>query len=164
MSGSTPIPVRYAVDLGARGIRIACPAFGPAIERSTAAVSIPVLKPNEAMYESALAAGKRIGMVATFAPAVQSMEAEFDEAAGTGGASPVSVLAKGAIEALRAGDEASHNRLVADAAGGLNDVDAILLAHFSTSRALGEVAARLQTPVFARPDAAVAKMRRLLEA
>jgi Asp/Glu/hydantoin racemase len=153
---------RYAVDYGADGILYTCSAFGPAIERSASTVSIPVLKPNEAMFEAALAAGKRIGMVATFAPAIKSMEAEFKEAAHGSEATLRTVLADGAIEALRAGDEATHNRLVAAAADTLSDTDAILLAHFSTSRALSEVAVRVKAPVFTAPDAAVAKLRSLV--
>src|SRR3954471_14065460 len=67
----------YAVALGADGILFTCSAFGPAIERVARAVTIPVLKPNQAMFAEAIAIGGRIGMLATFEPSPASMAAEF---------------------------------------------------------------------------------------
>src|SRR3954447_4741672 len=84
----------YAVALGADGILFTCSAFGPAIERVARAVTIPVLKPNEAMFAEALAiggqsggqSGDRIGMLATFEPSIASMAAEFEADAARAGA------------------------------------------------------------------------------
>jgi len=153
---------RYAVDQGASGILFTCSAFGPAIEAAARALSVPVLKPNEAMFDAAFEHGRRIGMVATFAPAVEGMVVEFGEAARQ--RSPVaavqSVIADGAMDALRAGDVETHNRLVADATAQLHGVDAIMLAHFSTARARKAVQARVSVPVLTAPDAAVAKLRK----
>jgi Asp/Glu/hydantoin racemase len=151
----------YAVDHGARGILFSCSAFGPVIEAAAREVKVPVLKPNEAMFDAALGRGRRIGMVATFAPSVESMAAEFAAAAKqrNSAAALQTVLAEGAMEALRAGDVEGHNARVAEASTRLGAVDAIMLAQFSTSRALRAVQGRVSVPVLTAPDAAVAKLK-----
>ncbi len=152
---------KYAEDNGADGILFTCSAFGEAIEQAAEAARVPVLKPNEAMFEAALAAGKRLGMLATFQPSVAGMEAEFRGIAGTR-ASLDSFCADGAMKALQSGDGATHDRLVAAAAPRFAGYDAILLAHFSTSRAEAAVRAAVSCPVLTAPGAAVEKLKRAL--
>lgn len=103
-------------------------------------------------------------MLYTFPPAREGMEAEFREEASrvSPSAEIESFLVDGAIDAVRAGDEATHNRLVAETAATIEGFDAITLAHFSTARALEAVQAATPIPVLTSPDAAVAKLRRLL--
>lgn len=154
----------YARDMGADGILATCSAFGEALESLAEQVSIPVLKPNEAMFSQALARGNRIAMVATFNPAIAGMEQEFYAmaAAGDRPATLTSFCAQGALEQLRAGNDEEHNLRVAECARQLTDYDAIVLAHFSTSRALNAVAAAVSVPVLAAPQAAVERMKTLV--
>ena len=154
---------RYALTTGADGILYTCSAFGPAIDAFAKTTKVPVLKPNEAMFRRALKAGKRIGMLATFPPSVASMEEEFREmaAAANSTATIETVLVADAMIALKGGDAATHNRLLAEAAPKLAGCDAILLAHFSTSRALEAVSAVVSCPVLTSPGAAVEELREL---
>jgi Asp/Glu/hydantoin racemase len=164
MIGRFLLLARYAEDNGADAILFTCSAFGEAIEEAAASARVPVLKPNEAMFEAALASGRRLGMLATFAPSVAGMEAEFRDIAGAAGSAATldSFCVAGAMAALQAGDGATHDRLLAAAAPRFADRDAVLLAHFSTSRAVAAVQQALNCPVLTAPGAAVAKLRAAL--
>jgi Asp/Glu/hydantoin racemase len=149
----------YATGTGACAILFTCSAFGPCIDRvKEAHPDIPVLKPNEAMIEEAAAQGRRIGLLASFGPTLQSMPPEFPA-----GVQLKLKLADGALAALDAGDGATHDRLVAEAAADLIDCDAVALAQFSLARARDQVAAATGRPVLTTPDSAVRKLRALLQ-
>lgn len=155
---------RYAAGTGADGILFTCSAFGPCIEACAEALApMPVLKPNEAMIEDSLAFGSapRIGLLASFAPMLASMPAEFAEVSPA--ATVVPMVALGALAALDAGDGEAHDRLAAEAAMRLMDCDAIALGQFSLARAAPAIAMATGKPVLTTPDSAVRKIRRLLE-
>jgi len=157
----------YTVDCGADAILFTCSAFGPAIERAALdQAPRPVLKPNEAMFAEAMGLGRRIGMVATFAPSLPPMEAEFAAMAAAAG-SPArleTVCTPDAMPALAAGDTATHDRLVAEAAATLAHCDTVLLAQFSMARARDAVSERVAAPVLTSPDSAVDALRNRLAA
>lgn len=157
---------RYAANTGADAILFTCSAFGPCIEACAEALApMPVLKPNEAMIEEALAlAGRtgRIGLMASFAPTLASMPPEF--AAAAPGITLVPCLAEGSLAALDRGDGPEHDRLAALAAAALKDCDAIALSQFSLARAAEGVAQATGKPVLTTPDSAVRKLKRLLGA
>jgi Asp/Glu/hydantoin racemase len=155
---------RYGMDLGAVGILYTCSAFGEAIEAARANTPIPILKPNEAMFEEALASGTRIAMLATFRPSILSMENEFAEMVEVRGldATLESTWVADAMNALRSGDTAKHNRLLAEAAAKLKGYDALMLAQFSTAQAHAEVSAVVDCPVFTSPGSAVVKLKRAI--
>ena len=149
---------RYAASTRANAILFTCSAFGPCIEAvAREQAPMPVLKPNEAMIEQAVARGHRIGLLSTFAPTLQSMPGEF----------PTSVqlvpkLAEGALAALDRGDRAEHDRLVAQASRDLRDCDVIALSQFSMAGAAPLVAQATGRPVLTTPDSAVRKLRETL--
>lgn len=154
----------YAVKIGADGVLFTCSAFGSAIEEAAKRYPVPVLKPNEAMFEAALSKGARAAMIATFAPAKAGMEEEFRREAGRlrPDASLSTYVVEPAMAALLAGDADRHNELVAAKASQLSDFDAIMLAHFSTSRAIAATRAATPIPVLTSPETAVAKLRGLV--
>jgi aspartate/glutamate racemase len=157
----------YAISTGAQGILFTCSAFGPCIDAVAARwPKIPVLKPNEAMIDEAVRAATdggrhgRIGLVATFAPTLLSMPAEFPA-----GVDVIPLLADGALAALDAGDTATHDRLAADAACRAQAMgcDVIALAQFSLARAAPAVARAVPLPVLTTPASAVRRLRSRLE-
>ncbi|MBR0650421.1 arylsulfatase [Roseomonas terrae] len=152
---------RYAAGTGADAILFTCSAFGPCIEACAAELApMPVLKPNEAMIEEAVTAGKRIGLLVTFPGTIPSMTPEFPA-----GITVVPKVAEGALAALDAGDVATHDRLAAEAAKDLADCDAVALGQFSLARAKPLVEAAIGgKAVLTTPDSAVLKLKRLLGA
>jgi Asp/Glu/hydantoin racemase len=72
-------------------------------------------------------------------------------------------LADGAIAAMNAGDTATHDRLIAEAAAKLSAaVDVICLAQVSMALARAEVQARVNVPVLTSPATAVARLKAIL--
>jgi hypothetical protein len=149
---------RYAAGTGADAILFTCSAFGPCIEAvARAQAPMPVLTPNGAMIEQAAARGRRIGLLATFAPTLASMPGEFPRGIGI-----VPKLAEGALAALDRGERAEHDRLVSEASRQLRDCDLIALAQYSMAPAAAMVAEASGRPVLTTPDSAVLKLKEML--
>ncbi len=155
---------RHAESLGSDGVLYTCSAFGAAIEKAARTSDIPVLKPNEAMFEKAISLGERITMIYTFPPAVAGMEQEFRDYAELcqSSARVLSVYAEGAREAVEQGDIARHNEVIAHTVSQVNDADVILLAHFSMASALSDAMAITNVPVLSSPATAVEKIKSLI--
>jgi len=156
----------HAARSGADGILFTCSAFTPAMDVAKGLLSIPVLKPDEAMIAAALEIGKRIGVIATMPPTVAAAEAQLRAGAAARGA-PVDVVSAAVpegLKALDAGDPATHDRLIAESAARLNGrVDVLCLAQFSMARARKAVEAQVPIPVLTSPAAAVTRLKALLK-
>jgi Asp/Glu/hydantoin racemase len=157
---------RYVRGCGADAILFTCSAFGPAIEATQAALDIPVLKPNEAMLEQALAAGSRIGLIATFEPSIPALAAELEQMAQHKNIrlAMTTRAVPAALTALHAGNGAEHDRLIAAAAEEIGDCDAIVLGQFSMASAAEIIKPRGKRKVLTSPAAAVMQLRQRLSA
>ena len=154
----------YVAGTGADAILFTCSAFGACIDAVKQRLApLPVLKPNEAMIDEAVALqrtrGGSVGLVASFGPTLASMVPEF----------PADVplrtaLAHGALDALDRGDLAAHDQAVLQAAETLasQGCTLIALAQFSLARARDPLAAALALPVLTTPDSAVRALRQRL--
>ena len=157
---------KYVEAGGADAILFTCSAFGAAIEVARGAVKIPVLKPNEAMMEEAIATGPRIALLATFEPSLPSMRAELEQMAVVRKTNlKISTKAvPAALTALQGGDDAGHDTQIAAAAEEFSDCDALLLCQFSMASAAERIPARRGRSVFTSPYSAVARLKQLLHA
>jgi Asp/Glu/hydantoin racemase len=155
---------QYVRKAGADGILFTCSAFGVAIEAAKAALDVPVLKPNEAMLDEAVAAGTRIGVLATFEPSIPSFVAELEALAQARGVRLELDLkaVPGAMAALQAGRSEEHDGLIAAAAAGMKACDAILLSQFSMASAAASIAPGRDCKVLTSPASAVVRMRELV--
>ncbi|MET1412319.1 aspartate/glutamate racemase family protein [Roseibium sp. HPY-6] len=156
----------YAELAKSDGVLFTCSAFGCAIEAAANQSDIPVMKPNEAMFDAAFEYGDRVAMIYTFEPAARGMEQEFQEASASRGRSAtlVSYFTAAALEAKRDGDEDTHDRLVAETAATIENADVILLAQFSMASAAPLARTKTAIPVLTSPDAAITEMRQRIKA
>lgn len=158
--------IQYCLARRADGVLFACSAFNGAIEAARRGISVPVLKPDEAMIAQALEMGNRFAVVATFEPSIESLRSQIETEAGTRGKTVrvQGVFVDDAMRALNNGDGAHHDALIAGAVSGLSEVDAVLLAQFSMARASTAAATRSPAPLLTSPESAVARLRsRVLE-
>lgn len=154
----------YSERSGADAVLFTCTAFNRCIDAAREALDIPVLKPDEAMIEQALAYGPRLGLLTTFLPTMASATEQIQLKAKTLDMVPEleSHLVEGALAALQAGDGVSHDRLIAASLDTLGECDVVMLAQFSMARAALNLHSKV--PVLTSPGAAVEKLRGLLGA
>lgn len=160
---------QYAVRAGCGAILFTCSAFGPAIEAAARGSGVPTLKPNQAMFDAALATPRRtrvlrLGLLASFEASIPSMRAELEAMAGERGADVElrSVFVPQAMDDLAQGRGAEHDRKIAAASRTLADCDAVMLAQFSMASAAALVQAELSCPVLTSPDCAVLALQRTM--
>jgi len=166
---------QYAKRAGCQGILFTCSAFGEAIEAAAAAVAMPTLKPNEAMFEDALrvaleanqneAEVLNIGLVATFAASIVSMSEEFN--ALTAGLKRQvklhSLFVPNAMDALAQGHAEDHHRLIAQGVQTMPACDVIMLAQFSMAAAQTLAQSKTNTSILTSPECAVLALQKRMK-
>lgn len=144
---------------GADYIMVTCSSIGPAVEAGAKLMGVPVLRVDQPMADKAVAAGKRIAVIATLSTTLEPTADLIRRRAAIANKKIelTSKLVEGAFEALMAGEGATHDAKVAAALKELSQqVDVIVLAQASMARVVDVLAAEdKRVPIFASPGIAV---------
>ncbi len=153
-----------AISSKVDAVMFTCSAFGEAIDEVAKKTDIPVLKPNQAMFELAITQEAQVALLGTFEPAMKGMELEFTRESDRieGYSSLTSLCVPEARNALKAGNEQEHNQQLLQGALQLEDVDVIMLAHFSSSIAKPLIEQQTQKTVLSSPECAVSYLKQVL--
>ena len=158
--------LEHAQEAGADLIMVTCSSIGPAADIARSMVDIPILRVDEPMADKAVASGARIGVAATLAttmtPTASLIERKAKEAGKN--ATIVSKLCDGAFEAMLAGDNERHDRLVEEGLRELiPNVDVIVLAQASMARIVEALPQSEKVrPIYSSPRLAVEHLARLV--
>lgn len=159
---------RYAESCSGRGgataaILVTCSALGPAIEAVKKAVRIPVVRPNEATFEDAVTLGGRVALLVSFPPSLSASRAELTALARQRGVTMEvdARVVEGALDALKRGDEHTHDYLVTEAASRMPVTNSLVLGQFSLARAAASIEQMTGRTVLTTPASAVLKLREL---
>ncbi len=144
---------------GADYIMVTCSSIGPAVEAGAKLMGVPVLRVDQPMADKAVAAGKKIGVIATLSTTLEPTADLIQRRAAIAGKQIelTSKLVEGAFEALMAGDGVTHDTKVAAALKDLSrQVEVIVLAQASMARVVDSLtAADKRVPILASPGIAV---------
>lgn len=144
---------------GADYVMVTCSSIGPAVEAGAKLMGVPVLRVDQPMADKAVAAGRRIGVIATLSTTLEPTADLIRRRAVIAGKEIelTSKLVEGAFEALMAGDGATHDAKVAAALQELSQqVDVVVLAQASMARVVDSLLpADKRVPIFASPGIAV---------
>lgn len=157
---------QYCVDAGADAILFTCSAFGEAINHLKTLQRIPILTPNQALFEELLAIAGKAAMLTTFTPSVQALRSELSEMAAAQHLKPDvdSFMVEGALDELLAHRGSEHDRLIAQRVNGLAQYPTIVLGQFSMAQAALHPDIKTSARILTTPDCAVRKLKGLLSA
>ena len=151
---------RYAEESGAAAVLVTCSSIGEAAEEARAGVGIPVYRVDAPMAAEAVAAGGRVGVLATLAATLQPTRDLLRRESGDAGEILESVC-PGAFAALRNGDTERHDAIVgAEVRRLAAEVDVLVLAQASMARVVGSLpAGEVPAKVLTSPRSGVRQLR-----
>lgn len=150
---------------GADIIFSACSSLGPSLDAVERAVSIPVVKIDEAMAKKAAAQGNRIAVLATLPSTLVPTSDLISKWAKTLGRELQldKVLATGAFDILMKGDRPGHDEtVIAKAIEVAENVDMIVLSQASMNRLAPLLAEKTGLLVLSSPKMGVAYLAELV--
>ena len=142
-----------AHEAGAEAVMLTSPILGSAIEVVQAAVTIPVIRIDQGVVDTAVRLGKNIGVLGAEAFTLESTLSFLRDRADAAGRniSTETWRCEDALSALRNRDLDAYDFIVANAVDRLADNDIILLADVMMQRAVHAAGERVEVPVLASP-------------
>ncbi len=161
----TCLHIESAIEAGADTVVIACSSVGEVAKYADARYPVRVMRIDEGMMEAALAAGKRIGVIASLAttiePTVNLLRAKADELGAQ--CEITSRVAEGAYEALNGGSPERHDEIITKVACEMaQNEDVLILAQGSMARLEKPLNDKLSVPVLASPRCCAEHLRKLM--
>lgn len=151
---------------GADAVLVTCSSIGAGVVLGQQLFDIPVIRVDEAMAESAVRMGRRIGVMATLRTTLEPTIALLREKAAEAGVEIeiVDSLCDGAFDAVLTGDTATHDRILSEALRlDMKGVDVVVLAQASMARVVRALPeGTLTMPVLSSPELAVMQARDVL--
>ena len=156
---------RFAEQAGADIILEACSSVGELVPKMQAAVSIPIVRIDEAMAEETVQRGNRLGVAATLQttlqPTTRLLRAKAQAAGKQVEITPL--LIEGAYQKLMAGDREGHDNLLVEKLHELTRItDVVVLAQASMARVLPRLSAADQDKILVSPPRAMEQVRSVL--
>jgi Asp/Glu/hydantoin racemase len=156
--------VESAHQAGADAVMVTCSSIGPGVEAAREVFDFPIFRIDEAMAETAVSMGPRIGVAATLRTTLDPTLALLRRTAERAG-KPVELvprIAEGAFAAVIAGDAERHDRMVSEMLSELkSEVNVVVLAQASMARVLPALPAG-GAPILTSPELAVRQAREAL--
>jgi aspartate/glutamate racemase len=159
--------LEYLLSGEVDAVQFACSGYVPVVDRAAARLTIPVRKPDEAMYRQlAEQDGRPIGIVATVEPALALAREQLSELLVARGERPA-ILTRAVPDALsmaQAGDLDGLTDAIAAAVGRLvqHGASVVAFAQYSLAPVADAVATRTGTRIVTGPHAAAEDLRAAL--
>jgi Asp/Glu/hydantoin racemase len=150
---------------GAGAILLTCSVFSPLVEKLQKLFSVPIISVDGAMLDTAAAMNKKTAIICTFPAAVQISLEMFRNGALNHKVQPKAdaFLLEEAAKAVKRGDKAAHDKLIAEKALSLQDsYDLIVLAQISMTGA-GAYLGSIKKPVLTSPESALQSLIKLVD-
>jgi Asp/Glu/hydantoin racemase len=156
---------RFAEQVGADVLLEACSSVGEVVAKMQSAVSIPIVRIDDAMAEEAVRRGKHLGVAATLAttlqPTTRLLKAKAEAAGKQVEITPL--LIEGAYQKLMAGDREVHDKLLVEKLQELaRNVEVVVLAQASMARVLPRLPAADQDKILVSPRLAMERVKNVV--
>ncbi len=157
--------IGYCQDNHADAIGLACSVYAPVVDSARNLVNVPLVSSYGPVMSDAVAAGPRVGMIASVAATILDSEYYLRLAAEEAGKpiEPVLCLAEDLIVVMRTeGQSGLERRLEEEVMKLAPDVDVVLLTQFSFAAALAHLQIVSPVPVLSAPHSSARTLKRLL--